>query len=227
VHVLRGQTQDPLGHAAHWNEGYAPSVVAQRLDQWVEYYGKLRIKALTVGAVILRRRSTHRPWRRSDDLPKKFIGSCSDHLLRVTQAEDFLAGLSGDDELFDSVFTVALGHKLHQTMVHESGTFAVRRIELELEGGLGFSANLDPASFQLLRRCDGRRSLRGIVSELATLGNLTFNQVCGQASRVVRELVRGALLVPVGGTRAVKSQPPSGGFEQAASVEHAPGSSRT
>ena len=225
VYVFRGKTEDPLGHAALWNEGYDPAAFARRLDLWQEYYQKLGIKALTVGAVVLRRRSAGGNWTRTDELPQRLVGSCSAHILRVTEAEDFLSGLSGDEALFDRVFTLPPDHCLHQTMVHEPGKFVIQKMELELQGGLRFVGKLDAASFQMLKRCDGQRTLRSIVTELAGIGKASFEQIRDQAGRVAREIIRCGFLVPIPGTRAAEASPSDGGPGVTARSNSAPGAS--
>jgi methylase of polypeptide subunit release factors len=221
--LLRGVTQDPLSYAASWNRGHGAASFGQRLDQWKAYYQKLDLEALGVGAVLLRRRHSQQHWIRTDDLPKTFAGSCSDHLHRVIQAEDFLAQQDIADTLFDGRYDLSPDHVLHQTLRHEPGTFALERMELALKGGLQFRGNIDAATFQLLRRCDGRRTLRDILSEVAGVGKTTFDQIRGQASQVVRELIRCALLVPVPGARACEVQPPSSGASPHANSNAAPG----
>jgi SAM-dependent methyltransferase len=223
AYALRGQTQDPLGHAAIWNEGYEPAALGKRLDRWQEYYERLGIKALTVGAVILRRRSASRNWSVMDELPQKFAGSCSDHIVRIMHAQDFLAGLSNDDDLFDRVFTMPPDHFLRQTLVHQPGRFVVQKMRLELKGGLRLRGNLDPASFQLLQRCDGQRPLRDILAELAETGKTSLAQIREQASRVSRELIRCGFLVPSPGTKAGEAGPLRGEAGFAAKSQGAPG----
>jgi hypothetical protein len=227
AYLLRGATHDPLEHAALWNEGYGPASLGQRLDRWQAYYQRLGIRALSVGAIVLRRRSTSQNWTRTDEMPQKFAGSCSEHLLRVVQAEDLLTGLSCEDALFDQVFTLPPDHRLYQVLGHQPGKFVVQKIEIELNGGLGFRGNLDLASFELLKRCDGRRSLGSILTELADLGKTRFEQIRDQASGVARTLIRCGLLVPVPGTQAGRASPPSDGPGAAAKSNPAPDASRT
>ena len=209
--LLRGVTRDPLGYAATWNRGRNQAVYGHSLDSWQAYYRQLGIQALSMGSVVLRRRSTGRNWVRTDDMPASFVSSCSEHLLRMVQAEDYLAEHGNGVNLLAQTFQLVDDHRLNQSSAFRQGKLVIEKMELELTRGLRTHGAVDASALQVLARCDGRRTLGQVVAELAQFAKSDPQEIERQASALVRQLVSFGFLVPVGGEAASESNPPIGG----------------
>ncbi len=209
--LLHGVTHDPLGYAATWNRGPDPLAYGESLDRWQEYYRRLGIQALSLGAVILRRRSGRGHWLRTDDLPETFVDSCSEHILRISQAEDLLAAHPRDEALFAQTFRLAEDQEVRQTFACRDGRLLLDQMEVQLTRGLRLRGVLGPSALQLLARCDGHRTLGQIIAELAAAGRSPVEEIGKQAGPLVRQLLSCGFLVPVGGAPASDSCPPRGG----------------
>ncbi len=219
--LLHGVTRDPLGYAASWNRGPDPTAYGDCLDRWQEYYQRLGIQALSLGAVVLRRRPGGRNWMRTDNLPETFVDSCSDHILRIAQAEDHLAAHANDGELLAQTFRMAEDQQVRQTFVCRNGKLLLDQTEVQLTRGLRLRAALGPSSLQLLARCDGHHTLDQIIVELAQAARASVEEIRQQAGALVRQLVSCGFLVPIGGTPASDFRPPGGGALVDAQSTHA------
>lgn len=222
--LFHGVTHDPLGYAATWNRGLDPTAYAACLDRWQQYYQRLGIQSLSLGAVILRRRSGGRNWLRTDGLPENSSDSCSDHILRIADAEDHLAAHTNDEELFAQTFRLAEDQQVRQTFVCRNGALLLDQMDVQLTRGLRLRGVLGPSALQLLARCDGRRTLDQIIAGLAQSARSSVEETRQQVGALVRQLASCGFLVPVGGTPASEACPPGGGGLVDAKSTHVPGS---
>ncbi len=165
--LLHHGTDDPLTHAGNWlrhEVGRDPEAYAAALDRWLDYFGRLGIEAIAVGAVILRRRSGAN-WVRADELHGERLRPASAHILRVFAAQDFLAGLGDDRALLDERLAPAPEARLEQRLVFEGEWSSAAT--LTLGDGLGFRASLDSGAAATIAALDGGRRFGDVVAELA------------------------------------------------------------
>jgi SAM-dependent methyltransferase len=219
--LLHGVTRDPLGYAASWNRGLDAVSYGDCLDRWQAYYQRLGIQALSLGAVVLRRRSSDRNWIRADELPETFVDSCSDHILRIAQAEDHLAAHANDEDLFAETFRMTEDQQVRQTFVSRDGQLLLDQVEAQLTRGLRLRGVLGPAVMQLLARCDGHRTLDQIAVQLAQAARSPAEEIRQQVGPLVRQLLSCGFLVPVGGIPASEFRPPGDGRRLDAQSTHA------
>jgi len=194
--VLVSDVQDPLTYAAGWNRG-APDYESA-LDRWVAYDRQYGIARIGMGAVILRRRSLGSNWVRADDLPDGPTDACDAQIRRVFAAQDRLRDLESDEALFAEAFRASEDHQVHEVLVPRDGGYTVTSRELRLAGGLGFRGAADAHTLELLRRCDGRTSLREIVEEMAVAGDVAPAVLAAGVKGAVRRLVAMGFMLPVG-----------------------------
>jgi methylase of polypeptide subunit release factors len=161
--LLHHGTDDPLTHAGNWlrhEVGRDPDAYAAAVDRWLEYFARLGIEAIAVGAVILRRRSGPN-WVRADELHGDRLRPASGHILRVFAAQDFLATGSS---LLDERLVPAPHARLEQKLEFLDGWQAAASITLA--DGLGVRATLDPGATAMIAALDGR-PFGDVVRELA------------------------------------------------------------
>ncbi len=164
--ILHTTTDDPLSNAAAWTRDAVegPDELGAALDRWTAYYRELGIEALAYGALVLRRRDGVN-WSRGASLPPRPLEPASGHLLRMFAGVDTAA--AGEDALLARPLTIAPAARFEQ-IVSPSDDWTVVGAALTLEEGLGFRADVDEPTLQLLRALDGSRSARDAV--VASLG---------------------------------------------------------
>src|SRR5207247_6018976 len=188
-------------HAANWNRdrlGGDPARFGETIDSWLAYCERLGIEGIAYGAVILRRRSGGATWVRADELPAERLRPASDHILRVFDAGDYLAGLTVEHAILGERLALAAGDRLEQRAVLENGSWVFAEVALRLEGGLGVTAALDPGTAELLASLDGRRTLAQVVDDLARRQKVSRESLRREAVAVVRGMLAAGFLVRTG-----------------------------
>jgi methylase of polypeptide subunit release factors len=195
--ILHYRTEDPLTTAKSWNEQDATDAAAYAatLDRWLAYYERLGIRAIAYGAVILRRRSGAANWVRTDPLPAGRLSPASAHILRVFGAEDALASAS-DEAILASRLRVVPSAVLTRTRSFGDGA---ERIELSLDEGLGFQAEIDEHVVRVLARLEGRtlREALAAAAKDAGLADADRARFVGAGPHLARRLLATGLIEPV------------------------------
>jgi len=195
--LLHHGTSDPLTHAANWNRGSHtddPEGLGEAIDRWVAYLQRLGIEGVAYGAVVLRRRSGAGNWISANELPPDRLTPASDHILRVFEAQDYLAGLADDRELLDGTFALAPHDLLEQRGEFRNGGWQLVEVTATLQDGLGLRAGLDPMTVELLTGLDGIRKLRRVVEEQARRSQVDRGALEGDAIGLVRGLLGAGFL---------------------------------
>src|SRR5919204_1294533 len=95
------------------------------------------------------------------------ISAGGEQVLRLFEAQDYLAGLGSAEELLAQAFELVPDHTLEQTARLGAGSREVERTVLKLEGGLGFRVAVDAGTLEVLSRLDGERPLGSVLEEVA------------------------------------------------------------
>jgi protein-L-isoaspartate O-methyltransferase len=163
--VLLGVSRDPVTHAALWNEDlrYDPVSHGETLDRWIGYLETLGADGVGEGAVIMRRRSRGDNWFRADRIRAGGPSPASNHVLRVFDAHDHLAGLEAEAALLDEVLALAEGVRIEQELSCRDGGYVVESMTMVLDEGLGFRAGVDQNTASLLPLLNGKLSLRDAI----------------------------------------------------------------
>jgi methylase of polypeptide subunit release factors len=195
--LLHHGTNDPLTHASNWNRGSHtgdPDGLGEAIDRWVAYLERLGIEGVAYGALILRRRSGGANWICANELPSDRLKPASEHILRVFEAQDYLAGLSDERELLDGTFALAPHDLPEQRVEFRDGGWVLAEISNTLQDGLGLRAGLDPITVELLTGLDGIRKLRRVVEEQARRSQVDRNVLETDAVALVRGLLGAGFL---------------------------------
>jgi SAM-dependent methyltransferase len=197
--VMRSDTLDAAGYAAKWirhTERDSPEQFHRRLEEWLAYYERAGIEAISGGLITIRRRSGATHWFRADDAPAKMLGPAGDGILLGFALRDYLEAARNDELLLAERFRVSPDACLHERYEHASGGWCLAESELAIRRGLAYAGSVDPYVARLLARCDGRAPLGGLLRELAqSLGQdpPVFAAAC---LAVVRRLVEQGFLIP-------------------------------
>jgi methylase of polypeptide subunit release factors len=167
--LLLGATRDPVTYAAIWNEEVSGDSTAfgKTLDRWIAYLAEIGADSVVEGAIVMQRRTGARRWFRADRVPAAHPAPASDHVLRVFEANDRLAGLEDDPALLDESPRVVDRAHAEQELSFRDGGYVVESMTLVLEEGLGFRAGIDQNTAALLPFLDGSRTLRDAIEAAA------------------------------------------------------------
>jgi methylase of polypeptide subunit release factors len=194
--ILHSTEQDPLSYAALWNSGGDPQELSERLSLWENYYRELQIGSITFGALFLRKCQAPEHWIRTESLPETRVGKCGDQVLRLFANEDFIRELASDAVLLQSRFHLADDHEIEQILRCESGQWSIARIEIRARQGLRFCGRRDPATFQVVRACDGRAAIETVLPELEAQLGVPAARLASHLAEILRHLLRLGFLLP-------------------------------
>ena len=196
--VLHTGTDDALSAATGWNRpAGSPEERLEKIDRWLEYFRAERIEAISYGAIVLRKRSTGSNWLRSTELPRGRFGPASDALERMFAAQDMLEDVPDDEALLARCVRIADDVTLAQELRREDDGWALRTAELRLEGGLGFTAGLDPSAARVVSGLDGGRPLRATLEEAADAVGVERAEFLPAGAALVRRMLELGFAVPV------------------------------
>jgi len=163
AYLLHTSTDDPLETASVWNRELLdrPEAYADALDRWLDYYGELGIAHLGYACVVLRKRADGGTgWLESQHLPRAALRPASAHMRRLFETRDRLLKLDTESALLDRRVRVVDDAVVRQETRFADGGWNPEALELRLERGLPFSAELDVPTARLIRALDGSRTLR-------------------------------------------------------------------
>jgi methylase of polypeptide subunit release factors len=194
VWILHQATQPSLNHAASWHQPLAARDLRaydEGVQRWTDYTSGLGFDAIAYGAVILRRREGAN-WIRSEEMPEPDSSPAGEQLVRMTAAQDMLAGLTDRRALLDARFSLVAGHRLDQTLRCTNGSYSIERAVLQVTDGLPFRANVDAFNAYLLTRLDGTRTLReaiGDTVQAAPMRGMEADEIETATLRSVRRML--------------------------------------
>ena len=197
--LMMSAAQDPTTYAAVWTRTRDRETYTAALERWINYFDELGLRAIGLGAVVLRKASQAAPWLRTDHLADSVTEPAGVQIERLFAAEDCLKGLS-DEALLARPFRAATDHALLQTLtISESGGYAIDRAEVRSQGGLIFRGTVDPYSTQLLARADGTRPLSAVAGDIAAAHDLDVQKFTAACAGIARRLVASGFLVSTEG----------------------------
>lgn len=198
--LICSDTQDPLAYASGWlsySHGHNRKVYSRLLDEWVAYIHGLGIGFISLGTAILHRRSGGHNWFRAEKAPGGAPnGSCSAQIQRIFAAQDILAELSEEKDLFEQAFLLTPDHQLEQTLQAENGRWIVTGARLTQLRGYPFAGNIDRLVSTILAGCDGRRTVAELVADLAAGLQMKAEEIAPGCIAVIRTLLEKGFLIP-------------------------------
>lgn len=197
------KSTDPLTYAADWlqtSEGQNSPDYGRFLDEWMAYYDAMGIKRISAGTMIMRRRGSQKNWFRAHSIGTgRYRGSCGDQIERVFAAEDLLASLGDDRRLLDLRLVFDKHHRLEHELCVEDDHWVVRAEHLYASEGIPFAGNVDMYIMKLLAGCDGRRTLREVLTTVADRVQVQPEGLTPACLAVVRKLMQSGFLSAVAG----------------------------
>lgn len=197
--VLRSETFDAAGYASFWiNHTVGPE--ADRpgglFDEWLAYYHKNGIEAVSAGLIVMRRRASGSNWVRIDDEPPHQSGDCGEHVLRGFAAWDYLSSLKEPSDMLTARFRLAPDCRATLELEPGDKGWVQEGARLRLSSGMGYEGGTDPHTMNLMVRCDGQRTLRELSDEMAATLGRDPDAVAGATIPVVTVMLRRGFLLP-------------------------------
>jgi SAM-dependent methyltransferase len=195
--LIRYAMDSPLDYAAGWNRPlrHEPQAYGAAIERWTSYFDELGVGAISWGALSLRRREGAN-WFFPFSSPTDRIGSASDQMLRLFEAQDFLAGADNDDDLLATAFSLAGDHRVEQTIRLRDGGEVVERNVLGLDTGLRFEVSIDAATERVLALLDGRRPLGEALMQAAGEFEAAPEAFAASALPIMRRMIELGFVSP-------------------------------
>lgn len=169
-------------------------------SEWVEYFERERIEAVSSGLIVMRRRSG-RNWTRFDEIPGEVPPSAGEWLDLAFRLRDYLDA-TGDDELLAARLRLSPEVRLIEESEARQGRWQAEATRIRLCRGLSWEGRVDARIKDLLARMDGRHQLRDLLVHLAVEAGAAPERVIAQALPLVRDLILRGFLLPEGLTPA-------------------------
>jgi methylase of polypeptide subunit release factors len=162
---------DPLEHAATWNVDLAGDGKAfpAALDQWTQYFSRLRVRWVTEGAIILHRRPGAPSTARVDELDEDDLEDAGDQVRRAFAARARLAELPRQADLLTERLSVASPLDLERE-VRPSRRGRAGDAYIHLAAGTASTLEVAPAVLDVVAALDGTRKLGDVVRATAGRG---------------------------------------------------------
>ena len=199
VWVMRSETRDASTYATTWithTESGSSDNLSDIYDQWMAYYDQEGIEQMSTGIVMMRKASGRTNWCKIGDSPKKMLGRCGDDIQLCFALRDYLESTRDDTTLLDAKLTVSPAVRMNQQFRPEDGSWVGGSPELCRTQGLAFNGNVDPYIAGLVARCNGQRTLRELIHELAQITKQDVDTIMPQVVGMIRQLIDQAFLLP-------------------------------
>ncbi len=197
--VIAKHRYDCSAYVMNWlDDNYPSSGRTERYDQWMAHFEREGIIGVSAGFLFMRRRRAAINWFRTDEWKEPTQHPVGDDILRGFAAQDFLVRMSRDRDLINARLTAAPGVLLEQQSKPSGGVWRVVRARLRKVEGLTYTNAVTPPVANLIAGCDGRRSLKELLSALAASQKKTLDSILPAYLGVVRGLIARGLLLPPG-----------------------------
>ncbi len=196
--VLRMQTLDAADYAAEWvaqAEGPDLRSCRDEFNEWVAYYEREGIEAISTGFFLLRAAPgrANRFWY--EDLPPSH-GPCGESVARRFELHDFLERAGDDRVLLETRLRASPDLRWQQELRPAGDGWSVIESQLRLAGGLAFGGNADRNVVTLVMGCQGTEPLRNVLAAFAAAKGTTLDNLAPACLDVVRRLIADGHLLP-------------------------------
>lgn len=163
VLALHYRTATPEDYATGWNTPLRtadPDAYVAAVERWTAYQQELGARAVSTGAIALRRRTDGAARFVAEEMPHGPQGVAGAHVLRMLDDPP-------DRDLADAVLEPADGQVLTQLLVRRDGAWTTPDVDVTLEAGAGIHATIAPALVHVLLSLDGERPLGAVAEQAA------------------------------------------------------------
>lgn len=197
--VMRSETRDASTYTTAWihnTEADTPARFAEVYEEWMAYYEREGIEAMSAGLITLRRVSGRDNWFCVDDAPENMLGPCGEYIVRGFELRDFLETVRNDQALLDARLQVSPEVRWEQQCEPSAGRWRMASSQLHLAQGLLYRGNIDPYMASVVVQCDGQRPLRDSLSNVAAAVEAELDTIMPTCLEAVRRLITQGFLLP-------------------------------
>ncbi len=197
--VLELHRRDPAEYGEAWLETTEPQSMEidhALFNEWMEYYEQNRIEAITTGLISMRRAGGKPNWVSFEEPPGEKSQPIGDYILLRFALGDFLERAKNDDVLLESRLVVGPDARLEQECEWTPESWRIVKSELKLVSAMPFSGQVDRYSVAFLARCDGRRTVRELIADLAGAAHVDASRILPGTVALLRNLIERGFLLP-------------------------------
>ena len=201
VWVLRTDTHSAADYARIWvrdTEHETEQASARLFSEWVSYYEARGVEAISTGLIAMRRAGDRANWVRIEDLPDGSGGPVGDAVAAGFQLHDYLETVRADEAMLGARLRVSPLVRLEDSCQPSEGAWRVTSARILIASGITYSSPVDLRLAGLIARCDGQRTVRELLAELAVSTNSDLDKITPNLLSLLRELVGRGLLLPEG-----------------------------
>jgi len=197
--AMRADTHGAAEYAHVWirDTEHGTNEDCERLyNEWLAYYKQQRIEAISTGLIALRKASGRRNWVRIEEGPGSNSGPFGDYVLCGFGLRDFLESAPDDMALLEARLRVAESVRVDHVCAWEEGSWRIRSAKIRLAEGLQYEANLDLRLAGMAAMCDGTRTMREVLAQMAGTLDIGFERIAPNCLALTRQLVERGFLIP-------------------------------
>jgi hypothetical protein len=162
----------------------------------MDYFQSRRVTSISEGLVALRRRSSaFKNFMNLESIPNRTPIHLGDAVYQYFEASDVLDRVG--DGLLDIKPCMAPSFSIDTSRTWDGTSWDAGSYWIRQGSGFEFEATVDASIANLIRRCDGTKPLRELITALAADANVSFDAVATGCLKVIRAMVqRGFLVLP-------------------------------
>jgi SAM-dependent methyltransferase len=198
--VMRASTETPPAYAASWvrtTGGEIGETGAARIAEWLAYYERAGIEAISAGLITMQRASNRPNWLSMEEAPAQFLERWGDDIARGLALRTFLAERPEPRALLDARLVPSPDLRLEQRSEAGAEGWTLSRSRLRLSRGLAYSFRVEPYVIELVGRCSRDRCLGEVIHEVAAWLDRDPESITPSCVAAACRLIERGLLVPV------------------------------
>lgn len=199
--VMRTDTHDAAGYAHMWirdTEHSSDEEAGRLYDEWLAYYQREKIEAISTGLIAIRKASGRPNWLRIEDGPDSNSGPFGEYVLRGFGLRDFLEAANTGAALLATRLRVADGARLDHVCEWEDASWRIRSAKIRLAQGLQYEGNIDLRLAGMVALCDGQHTLAEVIERTAKTLAADLEQITPNCLALMRQLIERGFLIPAG-----------------------------
>ncbi len=162
---------------------------ADLFSEYMDYFQSRRVTSISEGLLALRRRScTGKNWINLENLPNRSQTPFGNAVYRYFETTDALDCLG--DGLFDLKLSMAPSLIIETSRTWSGTSWEEGIYRIRQGAGFEHEAEVDANIANLVRRCDGKQTLRALVSGMAADAKVPFDAVAAGCLNIMHSMLR-------------------------------------
>ena len=195
--VLKGQTHELSGYT-QMRIAESPASAGcdgDLYDDYMAYYRRLKVKSIHGGLMALRHRNGQNRLI-MEEFPETPSTPFGETVLAVFARQDFLENHNSDEALGRSKPLLSPDVRLESFHRAVDGKWHPAALTLRLTAGFPFFVEAQPILADFLVRCDGKRTVNELCTDLAARLKKPVEAVAPDCLKIVRTMIERGLLLP-------------------------------